>query len=256
MLKPLIVEKLYKSYGNVRALDGLTFMVEEATVYGLLGPNGAGKTTTLNIVSGILDRDDGLVQVYGLDPASDGQKVKSIIGYVPEEQALYESLTPREFFEFIASVRGLDRNLTRQRVKLLVEAFDLQKYFDSPIISLSMGTRQKVSIISPLIHSPRLLVLDEPFIGLDARTVAILKGIIREHVRNGGSVLFSTHIMEVAEKICTKVGIIHRGRLVAEGSVEELTSMVKASDLEEIFLKVTGEEEEVSRIIAGLEESL
>ena len=256
MHKPLIVEELYKSYGNVRALDGLTFTVDKGSIYGLLGPNGAGKTTTLNIISGILDRDSGKVQVYGFDPSIDGLKVKSLIGYVPEEQALYESLTPREFFEFVASVRGLDKDLAQQRVKLLVEAFDLQKYFDSPIISLSMGTRQKVSIISALIHSPRLLVLDEPFIGLDARTVAIMKGIIREHVKNGGTVLFSTHIMEVAEKICTKVGIIHKGRLVAEGSVEELTGMVKASDLEEIFLKVTGEEDEVSRIIAGLEESL
>jgi len=254
--KPLIVEELYKSYGNVRALDGLTFTVDKGSIYGLLGPNGAGKTTTLNIISGILDRDGGKVQVYGFDPSIDGRKVKSLIGYVPEEQALYESLTPREFFEFVASVRGLDKDLAQRRVKLLVEAFDLQKYFDSPIISLSMGTRQKVSIISALIHSPRLLVLDEPFVGLDARTVAIMKGIIREHVKNGGTVLFSTHIMEVAEKICTKVGIIHKGRLVAEGSVEELTGMVKASDLEEIFLKVTGEEDEVSRIIAGLEESL
>lgn len=256
MPKPLIVEELYKSYGNVRALDGLTFTVDKGSIYGLLGPNGAGKTTTLNIISGILDRDGGKVQVYGFDPSIDGRKVKSLIGYVPEEQALYESLTPREFFEFVASVRGLDKDLAQQRVKLLVEAFDLQKYFDSPIISLSMGTRQKVSIISALIHSPRLLVLDEPFVGLDARTVAIMKGIIREHVKNGGTVLFSTHIMEVAEKICTKVGIIHKGKLVAEGSVEELTGMVKASDLEEIFLKVTGEEDEVSRIIAGLEESL
>lgn len=256
MPKPLIVEELYKSYGNVRALDGLTFTVDKGSIYGLLGPNGAGKTTTLNIISGILDRDGGKVQVYGFDPSIDGRKVKSLIGYVPEEQALYESLTPREFFEFVASVRGLDKDLAQRRVKLLVEAFDLQKYFDSPIISLSMGTRQKVSIISALIHSPRLLVLDEPFVGLDARTVAIMKGIIREHVKNGGTVLFSTHIMEVAEKICTKVGIIHKGRLVAEGSVEELTGMVKASDLEEIFLKVTGEEDEVSRIIAGLEESL
>ena len=252
----LIVENLHKSYGDVKAVNGLSFQVEEGMIYGLLGPNGAGKTTTLNVVSGVLERDSGRVLVYGYDPAVNERKVKSLIGYVPEEQALYESLTPREFFEFVASVRGMDKSLASERVKLLVDAFSLQEYFETPIISLSMGTRQKVSIISALIHKPSLLILDEPFIGLDARTVAIMKGIIREHVKEGGSVLFSTHIMEVAEKICTKIGIIHRGRLVAEGSVLELTSMVEAPNLEKIFLKVTGEEEEVSRIIRGLDESL
>jgi len=248
------VEGLCVMYGSIRAVDGLSFKIKRGEIYGLLGPNGAGKSSTLKVLAGILEPSYGKVEVFGR-PISDEVEVKRLIGYVPEETVLLESLTPREFFEFITSIRGLDREVNL-RLSKLVLAFELTEYFDTPIATLSMGTKRKVSIIAALLHEPPLLILDEPLIGLDARSSRILKELIAHHANKGGAVVFSTHIMEVAEKICHRIGIIHRGKLVGEGTVGELRQLIRSTEgsLEDIFLKVTQQEAGIKDLIEALEE--
>jgi ABC-2 type transport system ATP-binding protein len=251
------VKNLVKHYGNIIALNGISFQIKGGEIYGLLGPNGAGKTTTLKIVAGLLEPTSGIVNVLGLNPVSDPVGVKRLIGYVPENPMLYESLTPKEFFEFVLSIRRLNHNMAVERLNKLIEAFSLVEYMNQPISSLSMGTKQKIAIISALVHNPPLLILDEPLNGLDARSSRILKDLLNFHIANGGAVLFSTHIMEVAEHICNRVGIIHKGLIVAEGTVSELREKIHGAgaSLEEIFLKVTGQDEAIADIVKALKEA-
>jgi ABC-2 type transport system ATP-binding protein len=235
----------------------LSFEVKPGEIYGLLGPNGAGKTTTLKIVTGLLNLTEGDVSVFGLNPLDEAVKVKSMLGYVPENVQLYESLSIREFLQFVASIRRVEPNTANNRARELVKAFELGKYFDTPIMALSAGTKQKVAIIAALLHNPQLLILDEPMTGLDVRSSRIFKDHLTFHVQRGGAILFSTHIMEVAEHICNRVGIIDHGKLVAEGTVGELRSLIHGAgaSLEEIFLKVTEEEAGVADTVRTLEEA-
>jgi ABC-2 type transport system ATP-binding protein len=251
---PLFVEGLVVKYGSFVAVDNLSFIVKAGEIYGLLGPNGAGKTSTLKTIIGLLQPASGRIEVFG-KPVSDEVAVKSMIGYVPEEVILMDSLTPREFFEFVASIRRLDATTANARLEKLVSAFQLREYFDTPIAALSKGNRQKVAIIAALLHEPPLLILDEPLIGLDAFSSKILKELMVLHAKKGCAVVFSTHIMEVAERLCTRVGIIHRGRMVGEGTVDGLRKLVKSAEgsLEEIFLKVTEQEAGVQEIVKALE---
>ncbi|MCS7139013.1 MAG: ABC transporter ATP-binding protein [Crenarchaeota archaeon] len=251
---PLLIQGLTVKYGSFIAVDNISFMVNSGEIYGLLGPNGAGKTSTLKTIIGLVQPASGRIEVFG-KPISDEVAVKSMIGYVPEEIILMDSLTPREFLEFVASIRRLDANTVNTRLEKLVSAFRLGEYFDTPIAALSKGNKQKVAIVAALLHEPQLLILDEPLIGLDAFSSKILKELIVFHAKKGGAVIFSTHIMEVAERLCTRVGIIHRGRMVGEGTVEGLRKIVKnaGSSLEEIFLKVTEQESGVQEIIKALE---
>jgi ABC-2 type transport system ATP-binding protein len=251
-----------KKYGFVTALSGLNLKVMPGEIYGLLGPNGAGKSTMIKIINGLVVPTSGSVRVLGYDPLNNPIEVKSSIGYVPENPVLYESLSPRDFFEFVASMRRIDRTKANQRVSQLTTAFALNQYYDSPIATLSMGTKQKVAIIASLLHEPTLLLLDEPLNGLDAKSSRILKDLISFHTkRNGGAVLFSTHIMEIAEHICTRIGIIYEGKIVAEGSLDQLrrASGEKAESgkatLEEVFLKLTHEEEDIAETVRSLRET-
>jgi ABC-2 type transport system ATP-binding protein len=249
------VEGLTVNYGPFVAVDNLSFTVTPGEIYGLLGPNGAGKTSTLKVLVGVLEPRAGKIEVFGT-PLTDEVAAKSQIGYVPEEVVLLDSLTPREFLEFVSSIRRLDASAVNSRVERLASAFELKQFFDTPIAALSMGNKQKVAIIAALMHEPRLLVLDEPLIGLDARSSKILKELITFHAKKGGAVIFSTHIMEVAEKLCTRVGIINKGRIVSEGTVDDLRKLVKSAEgsLEDIFLKVTEQEAGMQEIIKALEE--
>ncbi|MEM0116910.1 MAG: ABC transporter ATP-binding protein [Conexivisphaerales archaeon] len=258
MIQPAIeIMKLTKAYGSTKALDGLNLIVGLGEIYGLLGPNGSGKTTTIKIISAILKPDSGHIRVLGLDPVQDSILVKERIGYVPETPALYDSLTVRDFFEFVSSVRRLDQVQTNTKIEALAKAFSLEDYFDSPIASLSLGNKQKVSIISALLHDPQLLLLDEPLNGLDARSSRILKDIMHHQVEKGGTVVFSTHIMEVAEHICKRVGIIYNGKIVAEGSVRELRRYSDGQEtLEEAFLKLTNEKETLEETMKLLRNTL
>jgi ABC-2 type transport system ATP-binding protein len=249
------VDGLVVNYGTFVAVDDLSFNVKNNEVYGLLGPNGAGKTTTLKVLVGVLEPSAGKVEIYGT-PISNEIAAKSQIGYVPEEVVLFDSLTPREFLAFTASLRRLEAAAANSRVEKLTSAFDITKYFDTPIAALSKGNKQKVALIAALLHEPRLLILDEPLIGLDARSSKILKELLILHARKGGAVIFSTHIMEVAEKLCTRVGIINKGKLVGEGTVDELRKLVKGAEgsLEDIFLRVTEQETGIQELIHTLEE--
>ncbi|MHA1961553.1 MAG: ABC transporter ATP-binding protein [Candidatus Thorarchaeota archaeon] len=241
------VKNLVKTFGSLYAVDDLSFEVREGEVYGLLGPNGAGKTTTIKVLMGLLGSDSGTIDVYGYNPAENSFDVKKVVGYVPEDQLLYESLTPQELFEFVASVRDLPFIKTSARLNKLVRALDLSKYVHQLILTLSAGTRQKAMLITAMLHAPRLLILDEPFTGLDVRSTRIMKSVIQQHVQDRGSVLFSTHVMEVAEDLCDRVGIIDEGKLVAEGTLEELKQQASQedADLEQLFLRLTHQEDDV-----------
>ena len=252
------IENLVKSFGDLVAVNEVTFEVRKGEIYGILGPNGAGKTTTVKCLMGLLDPDTGSTQVYGVNSLDDPIEVKRLVGYVPEEHQLYDSLTPRELFEFVASIRELPPERTNKRIKEMVKALDFGKYYDSMIVTLSAGNKQKTMLIAALLHAPRLLILDEPFAGLDVRTTKIMKDIIRIHVDSGGSVLLSTHIMEVAEGLCDRVGILDDGVLVGQGTLDELRSQAQeeGATLEKLFLKLTEQEEEVQIGVDALREAL
>jgi len=249
------VQGLTISYGSFVAVEDLSFTVKNGEIYGLLGPNGAGKTSTIKVLVGVLTPHAGSVEIYDT-PISNEVAAKSQVGYVPEEVVLLDSLTPREFLEFISSIRRLETSVANPRLERFVSAFELKQYFDTPIAALSMGNKQKVAIVAALLHDPKLLILDEPLVGLDARSSKILKELITFHAKKGGAVIFSTHIMEVAEKLCTKVAIINKGKIVGEGTVDELRKLVKDAEgsLEDIFLKVTEQEAGMQDIIRALEE--
>jgi ABC-2 type transport system ATP-binding protein len=217
-------------------------------IYGLLGPNGAGKTTTIKIITGLVDATSGSVTVDGFDPIKKPIEVKSRIGYVAEKPILYDSLSPRDFLEFVASIRKIEETNASRIVTQLADAFGMEKYFDAPIATLSMGMKQKVALIASLVHQPPVLLLDEPLSGLDAKSSRIVKDLLLLHTQKGGAVLFSTHIMEVAEHLCTRIGIIYQGKIVAEGTLDQLKNKTgnKNETLEDLFLKLTNEETEVA----------
>ena len=252
------ISNLVKSFGSLVAVNDVSFQVKEGEIFGLLGPNGAGKTTTIKVLMGLLDQDSGSSKVFGVDSNEDPIGVKKIVGYVPEEQQLYDSLTPRELFNFIASVRQLPQEKTNKRIKEMVKALDFEKYYDSMIVTLSQGNRQKTMLIAALLHTPKLLILDEPFSGLDVRTAKVMKEIVKIHTENGGSVLLCTHIMEIAEGLCERVGIIDDGVIVATGSLDELRklSQIEGATLESVFLALTEQEDEVEEGVDALREAL
>lgn len=252
------IENLVKAFGELVAVNDLTLDVREGEIYALLGPNGAGKTTTLKMLMGLLDSDSGRVSVFGVDSKEDPVEVKNLVGYVPEDQQLYDSLTPRELFDFIASIRKLPKDTITKRIREFVKALDFEQYYDNMIVTLSQGNKQKTMLIAALLHRPRLLILDEPFSSLDVRSAKIMKDIVKIHAENGGSVLLSTHVMEVAEGLCDRVGIIDEGVLVAEGTLDELRSQShkEGATLEALFLKLTEQEDEVAEGVSVLREAL
>jgi ABC-2 type transport system ATP-binding protein len=252
---PLAIAGLSVAYGERRAVDGLSFEVRPGEIYGLLGSNGAGKSSTIKAIVGLVRPVRGTIRVFGIDPMSDGLRAKERIGYVPETSLLYEALTPREFLEFVASVRHLDAAVASERVRVYASAFRLDGEIEEPITTLSNGTRQKVLLLAALLHQPPLLVLDEPLNSLDPRSVRIMKDLLAGYVRSTGrGILFSTHTMEVAEQLCHRVGILDRGILRAEGTLAGLRERVAEGDatLERIFLRLTEEEEGVAEAIRSL----
>ncbi len=256
---PLVeVINYIKRFGNLVAVNDISFEVHEGEVYGILGPNGAGKTTTLKLLMGLLEPDSGTGRILGIDCSEESIEVKKQVGYVPEEHILYESLTPRELFEFIASIRDLPDIKTRNKIRKMSKALGLSEYLNQMILTLSQGNQQKVLLVSALLHSPKLLILDEPFSGLDVKSVRIMKDIIGIQKENGGAVLLSTHIMEVAQGLCDRIGILDNGRLVAEGTLEELRMQAEqeGATLEQLFLQLTEQEDAVARGVDVLREAL
>lgn len=254
---PLIeTSHLTKKFGDFSALSDLNLRVMPGEIYGLLGPNGAGKTTTIKSILGLLEPSSGWIKVAGLSPTLNSVDVKSKVGYVAENPLVYDSLSPRDFLEFVASIRKLNRNNTNELVSSLANAFGMSEYFDSPIATLSLGMKQKVGLIGAFMHQPPVLLLDEPLNGLDAKSSRIVKDLVSLHAQKGGAVLFSTHIMEVAEQICTRIGIIDKGKIVAEGTLAQLRSKTGLDDtLEEVFLKLTNEQSEIADTTKMLREA-
>lgn len=250
------VRNLYKKYEDTYALNGLDLEVEPGSIYGVLGPNGSGKTTLLKIISALLDKTSGSVNVRGHDPSRNRDEVKKMVGYVPEVPTMYESLSPAEFFSFVASVRNIDESVVEGRIKSLVNALGISDSVDSFIGSLSFGTKQKVAIIAALLHDPEIIVLDEGMNGLDPRSAKILKELMRDFAERGKTVIFSTHIMDVAESVCDTVSILYNGRIAGTGTMEELKkrSGNSRSNLEEIFLKLTGNDD-LGPLISSLKET-
>jgi ABC-2 type transport system ATP-binding protein len=253
---PLAIDHLTIDYGERRAVDGLSLSVRPGEIYGLLGSNGAGKSSTIKSIVGLVKPAAGRVRVFGADTATDALRTKSQIGYVPETSLLYEALTPREFLEFVAGVRGLPAAAASERMRSYAAAFRLESELEEPIASLSNGTRQKVLILAAFLHNPRLLVLDEPLNSLDPRSVRIVKDLLLRYAgADGRAVLFSTHTMEVAEELCHRIGILDRGVLRAEGTLDELRARAAHGDatLEQVFLKLTEEEEGLPAALALLD---
>ena len=248
-VEPLVeVSGVSVRFGSFLALENLSLQVMPGEVFGLLGPNGAGKTTTIKVLMGLVAASLGSVKVCGFNPLLDSVAVKSRIGYVAENSIVYESLSPRDFFEFVVSMRKIDSVSANRVVSGLADVFDLAQYFDSPIATLSMGLKQKVALIAAFVHQPPVLLLDEPLNGLDAKSSRVVKDLMSLHVQRGGAVLFSTHIMEIAEQLCTRIGIIDHGKVVAIGTLDQLRSKTDGvgSSLEDVFLKLTNEDSAVA----------
>lgn len=253
----IIVDNLEKSFGDVKAVNGISFRVHPGEVFGLLGPNGAGKTTTIRMLLGLLEPTGGSIRVLGLDPFKDDVALKQRVGYVAEEPQIYKSLTPLEVFEFIASIRELDGAQVTAKAQEYMESLGAMEYYNKSIATLSRGNKQKIQIISALLHDPALLIMDDPLLGLDAKTMRVVKEIIELHTKRGGTVIFSTHVMEIAQEICQRIAIINKGIIVGMGTFEELRSQADeaGASLEDVFLRLTDEDASVNAIIARLRDS-
>jgi ABC-2 type transport system ATP-binding protein len=229
---------LKKFFGDVKAVNGITFDIRKGEVFGLLGPNGAGKTTTIKLLLGLLEPNKGDMRVFGLNPERDEVEIKRRIGYVSEEPLIFKSLTPKDLFNFIASIRNLDEVRTTNLARDYLENLEAIEYYDQLIATLSHGNKQKLQIIAAILHEPDLLILDEPIAGLDAKSVRVVKTILELHTQRGGSVLFSTHIMEIAQDLCDRIGIINKGKIVGIGTIEELRQQADrvGASLEDVFL--------------------
>jgi len=236
----LKLEGLNKSYRpGQKAVDDLQLHVLPGEVFGFIGPNGAGKTTTIKMMTGILRPDSGSVVVHGVDMLADPVAAKCAIGYVPDNPDVYDRLTGQEYLNFVADIYGISAADRKARAGELLEEFDLADAVNNPIKSHSHGMKQKIVLISALLHRPPLWVLDEPLTGLDPKASHLLKSRMRRHCEDGNTVFFSTHVLEVAEKLCDRIGIIQHGQLKFVGTLEELRGDNTAS-LEDIFLKLTG----------------
>jgi len=236
------LNRVSKSYnkGRVKAVDELTLTVRPGEIFGFLGPNGAGKTTTLKLIVGLLRPDAGTILVDGIDTQKDPLAAKAVTTYVPDTPAIYERLTGLEYLNFIGDVYGVPKADRLRRIEKWLEIFELADSVSSPIQSYSHGMKQKIVLIAALLPAPRVMILDEPMVGLDARSAHAMKEMMRTHCAGGGTLFFSTHIMEVAEKLCDRLAIIHKGRLIAQGTLEELRARDQEDEsLEKIFLELT-----------------
>ena len=234
----LKIEHLTKTYGEKKAVDDLSLTIAPGEIYGFIGHNGAGKTTTLKSVAGILQFDAGEIYIGGDSVREKPLECKRKIAYIPDNPDLYEYMTGIRYLNFIADIFGVDAALRRERIRRYADAFELTGDLEQPIAAYSHGMKQKLVIIAAWLHEPQLILMDEPFVGLDPKAAHLLKGMMREICDRGGAIFFSTHVLEVAEKLCDKVAIIKGGRLIKSGTMEE----VKGDDsLEQVFLELEDE---------------
>jgi ABC-2 type transport system ATP-binding protein len=233
-------DHLRREYGGRVALHDLTLRVGRGEILGFLGPNGAGKSTTVKLLTGMIKPDGGRAVVAGFDVARDPLEVKRRIGYVPESAALYESLSAREYLELIAALHHLPRGSAAHRIEELLARFDLSASIDQRLSEFSKGMKQKVLIASALLHRPEVLVLDEPLTGLDANAALVVKELIRGLAAQGRTIFFCSHVLEVVERVCTRIVIIAEGRMIADGAAQEIAAAAGVATLEQAFVALTG----------------
>lgn len=236
----LKISNLSKSYakGTKKAVDSLNLEIKNGEIFGFIGPNGAGKTTTIKMITGILIPDEGEIEINGHSLKSDPIAAKMSMGYVPDNHDIYEMLTGREYLSFMADMYDVPMLKRQERMEQFLKQFELDKAVDSQIKSYSHGMKQKLVITGALLHDPALWILDEPLVGLDPRSAMLLKEQMRAHCAAGNTVFFSTHVLEVAERLCDRIGIVDKGKLIAVGTLDELRSS-SGETLESIFLERT-----------------
>lgn len=233
------IENVTKTFGAKDAVRDLTIRVKPGEIYALLGHNGAGKTTTIKMIAGLLTPTKGAIRVCGHPVATESNQARSVLGYIPDEPYLYEKLSGREFLEFIGRAYGVDGKAESPEIARLVNLFGMTDYVDDLIESYSHGMRQRVVLSATLLHRPKAMVVDEPLVGLDPPSMRLVRGIFQQEAENGGAILLSTHLLSIAEAVATRIGILHNGRLQAEGTLAELKAKMQDSkDLEEVFFNV------------------
>lgn len=231
----LKIENLTKTYGQKKAVDNLSLTIESGHIYGFIGHNGAGKTTTLKSIAGIMEFDQGSIYIDGKSIKNDPLACKKMMAYIPDNPDLYEYLTGIKYLNFIADVYGVNQSDRVERIKKYGDMFELSDSLGEPISAYSHGMKQKLAVISALIHDPKLIIMDEPFVGLDPKASHLLKGLMRDLCDRGGAIFFSTHVLEVAEKLCDKIAIIKAGKLVVSGNTQDV---IGDDSLEEVFLEL------------------
>ena len=239
---PLIsTQNLVKRYGDKAAVNDVSFDVYPGEVFGFLGPNGAGKTTTIKMIVGLLRPTSGIIRVAGYDIQTHAMQAKAASGYVPDTPNLYPKLSGRELLRFVGNLYEVDRQQVERRIAEFLKLFELEQAGDDAIDSYSHGMQQKTALAAALMHDPRVLVLDEPTVGLDPRSARLIKDMLRQMAERGAAIFLSTHILEIAERMCDRIGIINKGELIAIGTMEELRALGKGeTSLEDIFLGLTG----------------
>ena len=238
------IKNVSKTYNkNIKAIQNLSLKISPGEIVGFIGLNGAGKTTLIKMMSGIIRPDSGTIRINGFDIVKEGLKAKQVIGYISDSPDMFLRLTGIEFINFIADMYHVPVEERRKRIENFAEQFHLMDVLDKPMQSYSHGTRQKMMVIAALVHNPEVWILDEPLIGLDPKSALILKNMMKDHAKSGNTVFFSTHVLEIAEKLCDKVAIIDQGKIVFYGTLEELkTKYHKKDDLEKLFMEVIGDE--------------
>ncbi|MEO6797208.1 MAG: ABC transporter ATP-binding protein [Candidatus Dormibacter sp.] len=247
---------LTKRYGALTAVEDLDLEVSPGELFGFLGPNGAGKTTTIKMLVGLLRPTSGTARVAGYDILAEPEQAKARIGYVPDAASLYDKLSAREFLQFSGDLYHVEPRLRDRRIDALLHLFQLSDREGDFLSGFSRGMRQKISLAAALLHDPQVLFLDEPTVGLDPQSARQMKDILQDVCREGKTVFFSTHILEIAERMCTRLAIINHGRLIAVGTLQDLRRQVGSDgeSLEQIFLELTGgREDDVSAVLRGLE---
>lgn len=231
----LDIKNLTKTYGDKKAVDSLSLHIAPGEIYGFIGHNGAGKTTTLKSVAGILQFDEGEIKIGGVSVKENPLECKKMLAYIPDNPDIYEFMTGIKYLNFVADIFGVSAKEREERIRKYADLFELTKDLAEPVSSYSHGMRQKLAVVSAWLHEPKLILMDEPFVGLDPKAAHTLKEMMREFCSKGNAIFFSTHVLEVAEKLCDKVAIIKNGRLIRSGTMEE----VRGDDsLEEVFLEL------------------
>ncbi|MCI0637607.1 MAG: ABC transporter ATP-binding protein [Gemmataceae bacterium] len=244
------LDRVTKYYGNKLAVDDLSLTIERGELFAFLGPNGAGKTTTIKLLCGLLFPTSGVIRVAGFDLQTEGEKARQLLSYVPDQPFLYEKLTGREVLQFIADMYGMEATKARRRIGDMIDIFELDDFVDDLTERYSHGMRQRTVFASALLHEPEVLIVDEPTVGLDPRSIRLLKDLLGQEVKRGVTVFLSTHSLDVAEELADRIGVVASGRLIACGTLDALRHQAALDgSLEEVFLKLT-EEGENKRVVS------